>query len=52
MDAIHNTPEHIEKDFWQDEDYLEMYYLPYDRQWGSKGLRLIDVYRGTGKTST
>lgn len=45
MDAIHNTTEHIEKDYWKDEDYISMYYLPYDKQWGSKGLVLIDVYK-------
>lgn len=45
MDAIHNTTEHIEKDYWNDEDYIAMYYLPYDKQWGFKGLVLIDVYK-------
>lgn len=45
MDAIHNTAQHIEKDFWKDDEYLEMYYSPYDKQWGSKGLSLIKVYK-------
>ncbi len=45
MDAIHNTPQHIEKDFWTDDKYLEMYYSPYDKQWESKGLSLVKVYK-------
>ena len=45
MDAIHNTPQHIENDFWTDEKYLEMYYSPYDKKWGSKGLSLNEVYK-------
>lgn len=44
MDAIHNTTEHIEQDFWKDEEFLKMYYSPYDKKWGSKGLILIDIY--------
>ena len=45
MDAIHNTAQHIEKDLWKEEEYLAMYYEPYDKKWGNQRLNLMLVYK-------
>jgi len=45
MDAIHNTPTYIANPSMSEDEYLELYYKPYDEKWGKTYGSLIKIYR-------
>ncbi|BDA62736.1 MULTISPECIES: hypothetical protein [Shewanella] len=45
MDAVHNIPSHIESPLNSDQDFIQMYYVAFDRK-HPMSISLVNIYRG------